>query len=64
MSPRKIQIWFQNRRTKAKHKTLRATQDLVGSSGENGNDINLQNENGNTVLLIAAAQGLPSGNYT
>jgi len=64
MSPRKVQIWFQNRRTKAKHKTTKSPQDSNGHLGENStNDINLQNKGGNTLLLLAASQGHSSVDY-
>lgn len=49
MSPRKIQIWFQNRRTKAKQKNPKDDDaDL---------DINEPVKDGNTYLAIACSQG-------
>jgi ankyrin repeat protein len=51
MSPRKIQIWFQNRRTKAKQKNAKEEEVEL--------DINepLKNGNGNTFLAIACSLG-------
>jgi hypothetical protein len=45
MSPRKVQVWFQNRRTKAKNKQIRTTQDLI-EGAEQGGQINIQNDLG------------------
>lgn len=67
MSPRKIQIWFQNRRTKHKNKNSKSPDDESPASSPppssqdaTMNDVNLQNSNGNTLLIIASSLGQPS----
>ncbi|PRP89154.1 Pfs, NACHT and Ankyrin domain protein [Planoprotostelium fungivorum] len=67
MSPRKIQIWFQNRRTKEKGKPT-STEEKVKVIKENkedvpGTDVNIQNKSGNTLLFIAASMGHTSVSY-
>lgn len=58
MSPRKVQIWFQNRRTKAKNKQLAAASGQSAGGGVlEEADINQQNRAGNTLLLLACSMG-------
>lgn len=54
MSPRKIQIWFQNRRTKAKNQQFQILHNLSNLT-EQFSDINYQNLQGNTLLIIASS---------
>ncbi len=60
MTPRKVQIWFQNRRTKAKsiqHEDSHQLQFL--SQAVDSGTINIQNEAGNTLLMLAIAMDHP-----
>lgn len=62
MSPRKIQIWFQNRRTKAKTAQHEEQHQLhLLSKGVDPSDVNIQQQpTGNTLLHIAAATDHPA----
>lgn len=58
MSPRKVQIWFQNRRTKAKASPKEDPNQLlqVLAQGVDEVQVNYQQETtGNTLLLVATA---------
>eukprot|EP00027_Filamoeba_sp_ATCC50430_P019005 CAMPEP_0168567252 /NCGR_PEP_ID=MMETSP0413-20121227/14901_1 /TAXON_ID=136452 /ORGANISM="Filamoeba nolandi, Strain NC-AS-23-1" /LENGTH=503 /DNA_ID=CAMNT_0008599421 /DNA_START=207 /DNA_END=1718 /DNA_ORIENTATION=+ len=63
MSPRKVQIWFQNRRTKAKHKNLKKPKTVAGVGSTPSEDVNQQNTSGETLLTIAATMGHSSVGY-
>lgn len=63
MNPRKVQIWFQNRRTKAKHKNLKKPKTLAGVGTNPSEDVNQQNTTGDTLLTFAATMGHSSVGY-